>query len=318
MKRWISVAILLAPLLGCSSARVLVASPEDYERYREVRLEHSFLGRLSAAWRYLAAEPEGAFRPQVERWFERADERFLARHWDDASNLRRYVEALSDAPRVGLARARLETLAALRQGKVDEERTFLEQEAQRQRDFDAAKEARGAFVRTVMDLVHTAAASPDFGKPKDEWTALSGPLFEADPRATCSPELCQKRLLLSFEIPRHDGLETRAVVLELRAELQNGRLRAVEFAAPALFDRVAEAATARPSDPGDLQARAEAIGVSTQLLDMALSAGFSDPACQEEAVSPVVIARACKGLRARVIAAETEGEPDRVRVERAP
>jgi hypothetical protein len=292
----------------------LTADSEDYARYRDVRLERTFLGRLALAWQYLEAEPDGAFRSEVERWFERADERFLVRHWDDASNLGRYAEALGSAPRVGMARARLAYLEALRQQKVDDEQAFLKVEQQRQEDLDAAKEARSAFVRLVMQLVQVQAASAEFGLPSAEWTTLRAPFFDEAPAATCTPELCSKGILASFEIPRQDGLETRAVVVNLRAHLKGGRLHALELGATGLFDRLAEAATARPSDPQDLQARAEAIGVAAQLLHMSLSPGFSDPSCEREAISPVVIARECNRRGAYAIAAESEGEEDRVLV----
>jgi hypothetical protein len=307
---------LLPPLLGlmasCSSLKTVTAHPDDYQHYRELRLEHTFLGRLALAWRYLESEPKGAFRPEVERWFRRADERFLARYWDDASNLGRYVDALGTAPRVGMARARLAYLEALRQQKVDEDRAFMREEAERQRAFDAAKKAREAFVHLVMQLVQVAAASSDYGKPPSDWATLDAPFFEQEPRASCTAELCSKGILSSFEIPRQAGLETRAVVVNLRAHLSEGRLHALEIGAPGLFDRLAEAATARPSDPGDLQARAEAIGVAAQLLEMSFSSGFSDPSCQREAISPVVIERECKGRGAYAIAAENEGDEDRV------
>jgi hypothetical protein len=310
------VPLLFGLFLGftgsCTELRPVTADPEDYALYRELRLEQSFLGRLGAAWRYLESQPDGAFRPEVERWFQRADERYLTRHWDDASNLDRYVDALAGAPRVGLARARLAYLVALREAKATKEQAFLESEAQRQRDLDEAKLARGAFVRLVMELVQVQATSTDWDKPTNAWAGLKGPFFEQEPRATCSATECRKAVLTSFEIPRHEGLETRAVVLNLRAQLRQGRLRAVEIGATGLFDRLAEAATARPTDPGDLQARAEAIGVATQLLEMSLSAGFSDPACQREAVSPVVVLRQCGGRSAHVVAAENEGDEDRI------
>jgi hypothetical protein len=308
-------AALVATTLagGCAEFDPIVASPDDYDHYREIRLEGTFLGRLAAAWRYLKTQPEGAFRPEVERWFQRADERFLLRHWDDVSNLDRYTRALPDAPRTGLASARMAVLGELRDRVAREEAEFLEQEAQRQKDLDAAKEARGTFIRTLLGWTQLEVTSRDFGKPPEAWSQdFRSPYFDDPPQATCDAERCRKSLLASFEIPRLHGLETRAASYTLTAHLHAGNLRELELAGPALFDRIAEAATARPSDPGDLQARAESIGVAAQLLSMTLAVGFSDPACEQDAISPVVLARACNGRSAYVIAAEDESQEDRI------
>lgn len=310
-----ALAVLLALLWAPSCARVprFTASPDDYEHYREVRLQSSFLGRLGAAWRYLETQPQGAFRPEVERWFQRADERYLARHWDDISNLERYAAAMPTAPRTGLALARIETLRGVAQRVAREESQFLETEAERQRAFDQAKLARGEFVRALMGWVRLQVTSQDFGKPAAEWEPAfkQAYLVDAVP-AVCSAAACRKSFLFSFEIPRQQGLETRAASFTLSAVLRDGKLHSLELAGPRLFDRIAEAATARPSDPEDLQARAESIGVSAQVLTMWLANGFSDPGCIEEAVSPVVLARRCNGKSAYVIAAEDDTQDDRI------
>lgn len=303
---------LLVVTTACGGAARLVASPEDYDHYRRIRLERTFLGRLGAASRYLDAQPKGAFRADVERWFQRADERFLLRHWDDLSNLERYVKALPDAPRAGLARARIATLRELAARVAREEADFLEREAQRQRDLDAAKAARGAFIRTLLGWVQLQAVTDDFGKPPQLWSEALRPLHDQGGAASCESGSCRKVFLASFEIPRHEGLETRAVTFTLTAHQQRGKLVKLELSGPALFDRLAEAATARASDPEDLQARAESIGVAAQLLSMTLASYFGDAACEREAISPVVLERACKGRSAQVIAATQATEEDRI------
>lgn len=309
------VAVLLSALWNCSGLGRVTASPEDYEHYREVHLGETFLGRLSAAWRYLETQPDGTFRSEVERWFQKADERYLARHWDDVSNLQRYTAELPRAPRTGLARARIAVLLALEERVRREESTFLEDEAERQKAFDAAKAARSEFVRALMGWVQLQVTSKDFGKPSADWEPSFRQAYLVDTApAVCNAALCRKSFLFSFEIPRQQGLETRAASFTLVAHLKDEKLHALELAGPRLFDRIAEAATARPSDPEDLQARAESIGVSAQILTMSLATGFSDPACEQEAVSPVVLARRCNGRAAYVIAAEDEAQEDRILV----
>jgi hypothetical protein len=310
------VIALVAMLLcgaACGTLNRVITSPDDYQHYRRIRLESTFLGRLGAAWRYLDAQPRGAFRADVERWFQRADERFLLRHWDDVGNLTRYVDALPNAPRTGLARARITLLRELSDRVAREEATFLEREAQRQNDLDAAREARGTFIRTLLGWVQLQAVSEDFGRSSADWSDELRALYvpESGPPA-CDASRCRKAFLASFEIPRHEGLETRAVTFTLTAQLRGGKLEQLELAGPALFDRLAEAATARPSDPEDLQARAESIGVAAQLLSLTLASHFGDAACEKEAVSPVVLSRECKGRTAKVIAAVEASEEDRI------
>lgn len=300
-------------LVACGSAKKLTASPEDYGGYRKIRLEREFVERLGAAWDYLERHPKGAFRPEVKQWFEGADERYLVRHWDDLSNLQRYAARLRGAPRVGIVEARIVQIEGLRERVTREEQVFLDQERERQQAFDEAKQDRQSFVRSVTRWAALLSTLKDFGKPRDAWEpAFQTAFFEEDVPGNCFSDSCRKRFLSSFEIPRQDGLETRAASFRLTLTLQEERLKAAELAGEGLFDRFSEAATGRAVDPGDLQARAEAIGTATQLLRMALSAGFSESTCERDAISPVVIARECDGRAIFAIVAEQPGDDDRV------
>jgi hypothetical protein len=319
MKSRFWLCFLCLALSACAAARSLTATPEDYARYRAIRLSDGFLERLQAAFSYLQAEPQGAFRGDVERWFQRADERYLVRHWDDLSNLQRYYAQLPSAPRAGLVKARIEQLEALRGAVAAEEQTFLGAERIRQEDLDAAKLARANFVRAVSAWVEQLARLNDFDRELPEWSAeFRRSFFEDGAPGSCEGDLCRKRFLLSFELPEQRGLTTQAVDFTLTLRLAAGKLVSAELSGEGLFDHLAEAATARSIARQDLQAHAEAIGVAAQLLGMAFAVGFTDPSCEQEAVSPVVLARQCQGRSAVAIAAEEPGQPDRIIVSRAP
>lgn len=309
------LAFLLAPLLAsasCATVRNVTSAPEDYDAYRTIRLQESFVPRLAAAWVYLRQQPEGAYRPEVERWFRAADERFLVRHWDDMSNLERYVDALPDAPRVGMVEARLDHLRALRKMVHDEDAAFMAAEKARQEALDVAKQSRGEFVRSLTTWVQGLGTSTEFGKPLTEWDPAVVAVLNEAPALACQGQVCTKSLLLGFEVAQTAGLEVRAVEFSLQYHFEKGRLTTAVLSGDRLFDRLAEGATAKAVDASNLQARAEALGVATQLLSMALSVGFAEPACEREAIAPVLVARECGGRAAYVIAAESDAEQDRV------
>jgi hypothetical protein len=290
----------------------VTSSPDDYDAYRSIRLQESLLLRLGAAWAYLREQPDGAYRSEVEHWFQGADERFLVRHWDDMSNLERYLAALPDAPRVGIVEARLQHLRALRQMVRDEDAAFLAAEEARQKSLDAAKQSRSAFVRSLTSWAQTLGTSTDFGKPRESWDPEVVTVLNEAPALACNEQVCTKSLMLGFDVPQKQGLETRAVDFSLQYHFAEGRLTTAVLSGDHLFDRLAEAATARSVESSDLQARAEALGVATQLLSMALAVGFAEPACEREAIAPVLVARECGGRAAYVIAAESDAELDRV------
>lgn len=310
--------LLVAGLASCAGSQRFTASPSDYDDYRRIRLSSGFLTRLESAFDYLERQPQGAWRHQVEPWFERADERYLVRHWDDRSNLERYLTALPNAPRSGLVSARIEQLERLKRKLAERDQAFLSEAQRRSADFSDAKKARSSFVRSLMTWVAQMSTSQSLGKPQVEWQGeLTNAFFEGFTASQCNADSCVRRFLQSFEIPRHAGLETRAVDFSIQLDLVEGRLQSITLSGDELFARLAEAATARPVDEDDLQAKAEALGTAAQLLSMALANGFTNPDCEQEAISPVVLARACNGRVARAVAGETADDPDQVIVSQA-
>ncbi|MBW2527213.1 MAG: hypothetical protein JRI23_23730, partial [Deltaproteobacteria bacterium] len=64
------LGILLLALSGCHLGRAMISTPGDYEDYRRIRLAPSFDERLTAAWYYVNARPDGRFADRVRAYFD--------------------------------------------------------------------------------------------------------------------------------------------------------------------------------------------------------------------------------------------------------
>ena len=77
MRAMVAAATILAAASGCGCGG-FVTSPADYTAYRATRVAPTLDARLSAAERYLASYPDGAFVAEVRASFDRAEPVFFA------------------------------------------------------------------------------------------------------------------------------------------------------------------------------------------------------------------------------------------------
>jgi hypothetical protein len=77
-----------------------------------------------------------------------------------------------------------------------------------------------------------------------------------------------------------------------------------------LFSRVGEALDRRAVSFSDPQSRAEGIGRALHLIAEALGSSFAADGCERPAVSPIVLERACGGVRIVATAALSTGDDD--------
>lgn len=97
--------------LGCGGAgQALVASPSDWSSYRATRVARSLDEKMAASSQYLEKHPEGAFAPEVSRFFERAEPLYFEARKGTKAGLSAYLEALPDGPHAMEARERLRVL----------------------------------------------------------------------------------------------------------------------------------------------------------------------------------------------------------------
>lgn len=314
----LSAATLGAVLLsGCGvwGQRLLAPSP-DYELYRQTEVAPTLEERLSAAWLYLKQYPSGAFRRDVHQWFREIEPQYFLQARASRARLRRYLEALPDGPHAAEARARVTELERAESAQARREEQALERARSVTDRLDAAEDARNAFMRAVADWVRWLTQIESWGLPTHE---LDHELIHAfrvvPPVATCGTTHCVKQVSMTYAIPAEGRLAERIAIFDVMLTLDAGAVVRAELSGPDLFSRVGEAAQRVPVAADDPQRRAEAIGAARQLVEGVLEERFPGAQCAGEAVAPVILERACHGVRVRLIASLDVGGEDRLVVE---
>jgi hypothetical protein len=230
--------------------------------------------------------------------------------------LSRYLEALPLGPHAEQANQRILELERGRRGEVERDARALAKARLVQDRVRRAAEARSEFVFAVAEWVRRLSTVDSWGKRTSD---LDHEFIHAyrvsEPVAACDTTLCTKNLRLSYQVSGAGELVSREATIAIELDLEDGGIVRARLAGPALFSRVGEATQNTAVEPFDLQARAEAIGQSARVVAHALEATLPEASCRREAVSPVVLERACNGLRARMVAAEVEGDDDVVSFE---
>jgi len=293
--------------LGCKS---LTASPSDYAAYRAVRVGPTVASRLRAASDYLQRYPEGAFHPEVARWFTQIEPRFFEASADTASGMQMYLDALPHGPHAAEAADRRDALQAAQKSQTGERLSragaLLEQRLARaaERRADVVG-AYSAWVAQVLDLDAWRLPPEAAGEPFR--TAFWG-----DPRPTCTRGTCFKIEAYPYELPIDGKLESFVCALEVKLRLERGVLVEVELGGPDLFARLFEAHQARPVAADDVRDREGALGWLVELTSGAAARRLDPHRCAVMPVPPAVLVRHCDGLRLEIIAATGPKSPDRV------
>lgn len=305
--------------LGCASAERLTADPTDYALYRRTRTAETSEARLTASFEYLERVPDGRFRDEVKRWFERAEPVFYQRSSQSVAGLQGYLATLPKGPHAKDAGERIAELAQqkrverVRDAEVLEEALGVEQ---RLADADAM---RRTVVREISEWASRMANIPSFGKPTSDLPHETIHHYRVlEPAARCADERCVKRVSLPYAIPDGKRISPRKVLFDVELELHRGNVVRARLLGPELWSRLYEAADRTPVRPDDAQARTEALARAVQIVELALGAAFSGSECQREAVSPVLLQRECRGVRVRMSAAATAETDDELMVEPVP
>ncbi len=311
---------LLLPLLlaGCASLPTLTERPEHYHLYREARVAPTLEERLSAADRYLREVPSGPRRLELSRWFREAEERYYLDAFDRLSRLYAYQRALPSGPHIQEVRTRIIALSARmarqRQSGLDEKR--IDEVRARLADADAS---RRAFVAEVKAWAIRLGNIRTFGEPTSELDDETIFAFRlSPPEGACQGESCRKRWELDYEVPGDRQLVDRVAELEVQLELERGLLVAARLSGPELWSRLAEALSLRALPIPTPEQRAEALGRAELLLRAALEQALPAAECERPATPPVVLERACRGVRARMIAGAGAQQHDTLEIVRLP
>jgi hypothetical protein len=308
--------LLLAPalalLFGCSATARITGDFDEYALYRRSRVAETLEDRLGAGNRYLDTYPRGDYRDQVRTWFEPEERRYFRLAWDELPRLRAYLNAMPNGPHAGAVAGRIVELEAARGFGVRREARELSVARAEEARLAQAREDRATFVREITTLMRLSASVSTFGEPT---SALDSELIFrfrlTKPYGSCAADVCKKALSFAYLVPAEGGLVPRRAEVLFELILERGLLRRITISGPELFTRLAEAAEVHAIRADDAQARAEAIAQSLELVERALAKILPESACSAEAISPVVFARACHGIRVRLTAGTDPGEPDR-------
>jgi hypothetical protein len=316
MRTLVVLASCLA-LCGCGVGQQLTASRADYEAYRRVRLAGSVEQRLAESWRYLKLMREGRFRGEVRGWFVRNEPRYVELFYDDLARLRAYLETVPDGPRAQAIADRIGELELAIEFDRRRERQLTQEARSIESSLAEAQSLRRDLVQTFVGWAERLARIESWGQPT---SALDHDLIFhfrlSAPRARCVEQRCTKSLSLPYVVPDVRRLEPRQAIFDVVLLLdERGGVKSAIVTGPELFTRVAEAAEMRAIGPSQGLARAEAIARIAELLKRAWDPLLPEASCAREAVSPVVLERACRGLRVRVTAAASLEEEDRIEFE---
>ncbi|HEY3665566.1 MAG TPA: hypothetical protein VGL19_06175 [Polyangiaceae bacterium] len=311
--------MVLSLLLGsCASTARVTGDFGEYRSYRAIRLAPTLEQRLGASERYLREYPHGDYREEVRRWFAPAEKHYFKLAWNNLPRLRAYLDAMPKGPHAEAVSDRITEL--------ESRRVFADRRDQRMLDvargfesrFAEAAEQRRELLRELSVLARLLGQTRTFGEPTSELDSELLLRFRVrQPPGTCAADLCTKVFSFPYAVPDDKLLVNRAAEVTLRIQLERGLVRELSLSGPDLFMRVAEAVEVR-AVPNNPQNRAEALGHAVDVLSEALDVPMPKTKCEAEAVSPVVLARRCNGVRVRVVAGLEPGSLDRLVVSPEP
>jgi hypothetical protein len=304
------LAALFCFVSGCAALPTITERPEEYHLYRTARVAPTLEERLRAADRYLREVPRGPHAKQLRDWFTQTEERYYLSAFNRLPQLYAYEQALPRGPHIEEVRTRIVALEARRarqrESGLDEERI-----AATQGRLVRADASRRAFVAAVKDWALRLAQIESFGEPTSELSDDTIFAFRlSPPRGACRGDSCRKLVELSYEVPGERQLVERAALLEIQLELERGLLSSARLAGPELWLRLAEALSLQPLPSPTPQERAAAVGRAVLLLRAVLEPELPAGECDKAAQPPILLERACRGLRVRMIAGKAGEEDD--------
>lgn len=318
--RWRSCAVLLCGALqGCASMPTLSERPEEYHLYRKARIAPTEEERLRAAHRYLREFPKGAHRKQLERWFVRAEEEYYLKAFRRLPELHAYMEALPDGPHIEEVKARIAAIKAQRARRAEHAQVEDRKIRATQGRLAEADASRRAFVATFKEWTARVATIQTFGQPTSELDHETIFAFRlSQPAGMCAGDRCRKLLELEYEVPGERELVSRVALLEVQLELEAGLLARARLAGPELWTRLAEALSLSPLPRPSPEQRADALNRSVLLVRAVLEPTLPAAECERHVEPPVVLERACRGVRARMVAGQSPAEDDVLEVQPGP
>jgi hypothetical protein len=293
----------------------MTAEPADYEQYRRTRVAPTLEQRLTASFRYLRERSDGRWRAQVAAWFKHAEASYYAGATNSIARLEAYLAALPNGPHASSAAERLVELRLAEEYRRRRERRLLDEAREVEAKLGDAARMRGEFLSAFKSWVARLAAVRNFGVRTHELDhELIYEFRLREPAGRCATDLCTKALSFPYAIPEARRQAPRRAFLDVLLVLDDGAVVAARLAGPELWSRIGEALALGPVPPSAIQARTEAIARVVQVVSGAVEPVLPAVRCAVEAVSPVVLARECDGVRLEVLAAPSAEHDDYLEV----
>jgi hypothetical protein len=293
----------------------LVAPTSDYADYRLTRVASTLPERLQAAARYLEQHPNGAFRQSVAGWFARVEPLFYEALSDTLAGTEKYLATLPSGPHADSAAQRRDAYRAAE--RVSSGERIAEQGAAFERRLAAAAKARDEVLSAYAAWIGRVLDIAEWGRPLADVKEPFSSAWLADPKPKCEHDRCTKLLTLPYELQIAGKPEKFVCMMEISARLVKGRLAEVTVSGPALFARIAEARSARPTGL-DAESRARARGSAIELTEGAAERRLPKARCAREVVTRAALVRECDGRRLELYAATGQGESEDQVVIRGP
>jgi hypothetical protein len=301
-------------LVGCGDfGRRAAMSPVEYDVYRRFRIARSVHGRLAAGFDYVSHYGSGAYRTEVVSWLTPEARRSVDLAWNDAVRLEAFLRAVPSGKEAARAAARLAELKLVRDYRARHDRLFDERVRGIEERLARAEAGRRALVADVVAWARRISKIRAWGARTADLPSEFIQAYQlSEPAARCNEDGCTKTLSVPYGVPEGKSQSPREAVYDVRVALEQGGVSAAWITGPELFSRLGEAMGGAAIAPMDFVGRAEAIGQATQLIALAVESVLPASRCRVDAVSPVVLRRACDGVDLRVISAIKPEEEDRI------
>jgi hypothetical protein len=157
----------------------------------------------------------------------------------------------------------------------------------------------------------------EWGRPLADLKESFSSAWTGEPKPKCTADRCTKLVTLAYELQIAGKPEKFVFLMEISARLAKGRLAEVTISGPALFARLAEARSARPTGLDD-ESRARARALAIELTEGAAERKLPKTRCAREGPQRAVLARECDGRRLDLYAGAGPDEPEDQVVIRGP
>ncbi|HTM46714.1 MAG TPA: hypothetical protein VL137_17285 [Polyangiaceae bacterium] len=307
-------SLIGASLTGCTSVwQQVSARPDDFAEYRQFRVALDLPQRFRAAGSYLQDMPHGRWHGEVRQWVEQAGGEYLRRFWNDETRLLDYLNWAPNGPHAALLNRRLQVLASQGVAQRKNERKLLAEAHGRESQFERATTLRKELIAGYKGWLSHIASLRSFGQ---QTSALPDQFLhdfrEVEPKAICDSARCSKAVLLPYAGAAERKQSWRELLFEVDLKLDQGALQQASIEGVGLFASVAEALQKHAVAADDVQGKAEALGATVALTAISLEAILPQARCEQPAISPVVLARECDGVRMEMRVAEQADGPDRI------